>query len=356
MEDFDYNGLDAACNKYISLSYTITPSWKIPSDKIAYILECSTLRQNRTSDILFEKLRVPDLTNYIPKWYYKKTLSVLDSIHRASILTQNYLDATSKAYKNGIKENVIERVYYFYPWIRCFQTDTAIEITFFALIEYRNHRKVFKITKLIPDDLPSDVSIFYYLEQVWKEPIPSIHIDSDIYHYCPPDAEIREPGSTIVCYNSIFELFLRENFKYPFTLSDADIGLTGVGKLLISDDKKNKKVAHKLLQNTCYVSVKPALFDNYFSYTYKAYLTVANMETYRDVFWAYKRLCRRHHIDVIQAQAKQAYERFLINFAHKQNIRLDMSLEEFARQKNKKDLLDVLGTLVGKVCNELFPS
>ena len=49
MEDFDYNGLDAACNKYISLSYTITPSWKIPSDKIAYILNSVYTRSGQNS-------------------------------------------------------------------------------------------------------------------------------------------------------------------------------------------------------------------------------------------------------------------------------------------------------------------
>src|SRR5699024_2784630 len=123
-------------------------------------------------------LRIPYLIDYVSEQRHEKTISVLDSIHRASQLTQNYLDATSKAYKSCIKGNVIEHVYCFYPWIRCFQVDTAIEVTFFTLVEYRNHRKVFIITKLIPDDLSSDISIFDYLEQVWKAPVPTIHIDS----------------------------------------------------------------------------------------------------------------------------------------------------------------------------------
>ena len=145
MEDFDYNGLDTAWNKYISLSYTMPTFWRIPFEKVAYILEPRTLHEDRTSDILLERLRIPYLINYVSEHRHERTISVLDSIHKASQLTQNYLDATAKAYKNGIKENVIEHVYYFYPWIRCFQVDTAIEVTFFTLIEYRNHRKVFKI-------------------------------------------------------------------------------------------------------------------------------------------------------------------------------------------------------------------
>ena len=355
MEDFDYNGLDTALNKYISLSYTMPPSWKFSFDKVAYILEASTLHKDRPSDVLLERLKISCLIDFVATQHLKKTLSVINSIHRASMLTQNYLDATSKAYENSLKENVIERVYYFYPWIRCFQDDTALEVTFFSLIEYRNHRRIFKITKLIPDNLASDTSVFQYLEDVWKTPIPTIHIDSDIYHYFPPDFEL--PAShMLICFNSIFELFLRQNFKYSFHLSDADIGLIGVGKLLTSDDKKSRRVARKLQESTCYVSVTPSSFDDYFSYTYKAYLALANMETYRDIFFAYKRLCRKHHMDIRQTQAKQAYERFLLNFAHNQGIRLDMSLEELVYQKNKQELLDVIGTFLGKICSELLPS
>lgn len=356
MEDFDLNGLDTAWNKYISLSYTMPSSWKIPFDKVAYILEPCTLGEDRASDILLERLSLPALINYVSERRTEKIVSVLDSIHKVSLLTQSYLDGTSKAYKSGIKGNVIEHVYYFYPWIRCFQTDTAIEPTFFTLVEYRNHRRVFKIIKLIPDDLSSDISVFYYLEQVWKTPAPTIHIDSDIYHYSPPNDEINEPNSITICYNSIMELFLRENFKYSFKLSDVDIGLIGVGKLLTSDDKRPRKIARKLQKSTCYVSVTPSTFDDYFSYTYKAYLALANMETYRDIFFAYKRLCRKHHMDVRQTQTKQAYERFLLKFAHNQGIRLDMSLEELVRQKNKQELLEIVGTFLGKICSELLPS
>lgn len=355
MEDFDYNGLDTALNKYISLSYTMPASWKFSFDKVAYILEASTLRKDRPSDILLERLKISYLVDFVGAQHHKKTLSVINSIHRASMLTQNYLDATSKAYEKSLKENVIERVYYFYPWIRCFQDDTALEVTFFSLIEYRNHRRVFKITKLIPDNLASDTSIFQYLEDVWKTPIPTIHIDSGIYHYLPPNFEL--PTSQIlICFNSIFEFFLRQNFKYSFKLSDADIGLIGVGRLLTSDDKKPRRVARKLQKSACYVSVTPSLFDDYFSYTYKAYLALANMETYRDVFFAYKRLCKTHHTDDRKIQAKQAYERFLLNFAHDQGIRLEMSLEELVRQKNKQELLDIIGTIVGKIFSELLPS
>ena len=356
MEDFDYNGLDTAWNKYISLSYTMPTFWRIPFEKVAYILEPRTLHEDRTSDILLERLRIPYLINYVSEHRHERTISVLDSIHKASQLTQNYLDATAKAYKKGIKENVIEHVYYFYPWIRCFQVDTAIEVTFFTLIEYRNHRKVFKIVKLIPDDLSTDISILDYLEQVWKAPVPTIHIDSGIYSYFPTDDEIPEPNSTVICYNSIIQLFMYQNFKYSFNLSAADIGLIGVGQLVTADDKKPKRVARKLQKSTCYVSVTPSQFDDYFSYTYKSYLALANMETYRDIFFAYKRLCKAHHTDERKAQAKQAYERFLLNFAHEQGIRLDMSLEELVRQKNKQELLDVVGTFLGKICSELLPS
>lgn len=356
MEDFDYNGLDTAWNKYISLSYTMPTFWRIPFEKVAYILEPRTLHEDRTSDILLERLRIPYLINYVSEHRHERTISVLDSIHKASQLTQNYLDATAKAYKNGIKENVIEHVYYFYPWIRCFQVDTAIEVTFFTLIEYRNHRKVFKIVKLIPDDLSTDISILDYLEQVWKAPVPTIHIDSGIYSYFPTDDEIPEPNSTVICYNSIIQLFMYQNFKYSFKLSASDIGLIGVGQLVTADDKKPKRVARKLQKSTCYVSVTPSQFDDYFSYTYKSYLALANMETYRDIFFAYKRLYKAHHTDERKAQAKQAYERFLLNFAHEQGIRLDMSLEELVRQKNKQELLDVVGTFLGKICSELLPS
>jgi len=147
-----------------------------------------------------------------------------------------------------------------------------------------------------------------------------------------------------------------QNFKYSFKLSAADIGLIGVGQLVTADDKKPKRVARKLQKSTCYVSVTPSQFDDYFSYTYKSYLALANMETYRDIFFAYKRLCKAHHTDERKAQAKQAYERFLLNFAHEQGIRLDMSLEELVRQKNKQELLDVVGTFLGKICSELLPS
>lgn len=356
MEDFDYNGLDTARDKYISLSYTMPFFWKIPFDKVAYTLEPRTLHEDRASDALLERLRIPELINYVSDRHHERTISVLDSIHKASQLAQNYLDATSKAYKAGIKENVIEHVCYFYPWIRCFQADTAIEVIFFTLVEYRNHRRVFKITKLIPDDLSADITVFDYLEKVWKDPAPTIHIDSGIYRYASANDEIYEPNSIVICYNSIIQLFLRENFKYSFKLSDADIGLIGVGKLLTADDKKPRRVARKLQKSTCYISVTPSLLDDYFSYTYKAYLALANMETYRDIFFAYKRLCRKHHMDDRQTQAKQAYERFLLNFAHNQGIRLDMSLEELVRQKNKQELLDIVGTFLGKICSELLPS
>lgn len=58
MEDFDYNGLDTALNKYISLSYTMPPSWKFSFDKVAYILEASTLHKDRPSDVLLERLKI----------------------------------------------------------------------------------------------------------------------------------------------------------------------------------------------------------------------------------------------------------------------------------------------------------
>lgn len=61
-------------------------------------------------------------------------------------------------------------------------------------------------------------------------------------------------------------------------------------------------------------------------------------------------------MDDRKIQAKQAYERFLLNFAHDQGIRLEMSLEELVRQKNKQELLNNIGTIAGKIFSELLPS
>ena len=88
MEDFDLNGLDTAWNKYISLSYTMPSSWKIPFDKVAYILEPCTLGEDRASDILLERLSLPALINYVSERRTEKIASVLDSIHKVSLLTQ----------------------------------------------------------------------------------------------------------------------------------------------------------------------------------------------------------------------------------------------------------------------------
>lgn len=352
MEDFEYNGLDKAGDKYISLSYNMDPKWKIPEGKIAYILEPRTLTEDRRSGVLLKKMRIPELFDFVSESVYRKTISILDSIHSASVLTQNYIDATCKAYEFGIKRNVIERVYYFYPWVRCFQDDTALELTFFTLVEYRNHRRAFKVIKLIPDDLPSQVSILEYLEEVWKNPAPTIHIESEIYSYLPPDEELHNPDETVLCCTSIFESFVRQNFNLELKVSDAEIGLIGIGGLVTTDDKKTRRVRRKLLENVCYVSVTPSLFDDYFHYAYKAYKALTYMETYRDVFFAYKRMCKKRKLDERQKQAKQAYERFLMNFARKQGIRLDMSFEELVRQKKKKEILDTFMTLVAKIVNE----
>ena len=51
--------------------------------------------------------------------------------------------------------------------------------------------------------------------------------------------------------------------------------MIGVGQLVTADDKKPKRVARKLQKSTCYVSVTPSQFDDYFSYTYKSYLALA---------------------------------------------------------------------------------
>lgn len=352
MDDFDYNGLERAADKYISLSYGIDTRWRIPTDKVAYIFEPRTLNQVLRSDALLEEMRIPELITFISNTRKEKTLSVLSSIHKASMLIQNYFDSTAKAYKIGIKENIIERIYYFYPWVRCFQTDTAIEVTFFTLVEYRNSRRVFKIIKLVPDDLPDEVSVFQYLKEFWVVPVPTIHIESPVYQYTPPGEGPYDPQSKAICYNSIFKLFLRVNFELSLNVSDAEIGLTGIGKLLTADDKKQKRVSKKLLKSTCYVSVMPSLFDDYFSYTYKAFLALSQMEIYRDVFLAYKKLCKKSRPDERQDQAKQAYERFLEKFARKQGIRMDMSFEEFVRQKQKREILDMSMTLAAKMWNE----
>lgn len=352
MEEFDYNGLDKAGDKYVSLSYIVDPKWKIPQGKIAYLLEPRTLGNDRRSDALLEKMRIPELITFVSKAIPKRTISVLNSIHSASMLVQNYLDATYNAYQFGIKENVIERVYYFYPWVRCFQNDTALEVSFFTLVEYRNHRRAFKVIKLIPDDLSSEVSILEYLEDVWKMPSPTIHIESQIYSYLPPNKGPHDPNETVICCKSIFDSFVRQNFNLELKVSDAEIGLIGIGELVTTDDKKPGRVRRKLLENVCYVSVTPSLFDDYFHYAYKAYKALTYMETYRDVFFAYKRMCKKRKQDERQKQAKQAYERFLMDFARKQGIRLDMSLEELVRQKKKKEILDAFMTLAAKIVNE----
>lgn len=352
MDDFNYNGLDKAWNKYISLSYGIDTKWKIPTEKVAYIFEPRTFNQVRRSDELLERMRIPELITFVSNVGIQKSFSVLNSIHTVSTLTQNYFDSTVRAYKIGVKENIIERVYYFYPWVRCFQTDTALEATFFTLVEYRNSRRVFKITKLVPDDLPDEFSVFQYLEEFWTQPAPTIHIESPVYQYAPPSEGPYNPQNKEICYNSIFKLFLRFNFGLSLNVSDAEIGLTGVGKLLTADDKKQKKVSKKLLEGSCYVSVMPSLFDNYFSYAYKEFLALSQMETYRDIFLAYKKLCNRSRMDERQSQAKQAYERFLEKSARTQGIRMDMSLEEFVRQKKKREILDMSMTLAAKMWNE----
>lgn len=41
-----------------------------------------------------------------------------------------------------------------------------------------------------------------------------------------------------------------------------------------------------------------------------------------------------------------------MDFARKQGIRLDMSLEELVRQKKKKEILDAFMTLAAKIVNE----
>lgn len=342
MEEFDYNGLDKAGDKYVSLSYIVDPKWKIPQGKVAYLLEPRTLGDDRRSDALLEKMRIPELITFVSNAIPRRTLSVLNSIHSASVLTQNYLDATCKAYEFGIKRNVIERVCYFYPWVRCFQDDTALELTFFTLVEYRNHRRAFKVIKLIPDDLPSQVSILEYLEEVWENPAPTIHIESEIYSYLPPNSGPYNPEITEICCKSIFQLFVRQNFNLELRVSDAEIGLIGIGELIMTDDKKPRLVQRKLLENVCYVSVTPSIFDDYFSYARKAYEALTYMETYRDVFFAYKRMCKKRKLDERQKQAKQAYERFLMDFARKQGIRLDISLEEFIHQKRKKECMEFI--------------
>lgn len=354
MDNFDYNGLDKSIDKYISLSFTVDHNWKIPRGKIAYILESSTLNHGIKSDDVLTKLRIPDLIDYVSSHIPGRTVSVLDSIKSASSLTQRYLDATSKAYEFGIKGNVIERVYYFYPWVRSFQSDAALEVTFFTLVEYRNNRRVFKIIKLIPEELPDEISLLQYLESFWEYPEPTIHIESEIYHYGPPDEEPYNPNALIICHASVFNLFVTQNFNLKLNVSNAQIALAGIGKLLATDDKKLRKTQRKLLENVCYVSVLPTLFFNYFSYAYKAFMHLSYMETYRDIFLAYKRLCTRKHFNDRQLQAKQAYERFLTIFAQNQGIRLDMSLEEFVTQKKKRKILDLALTFFAKLLNEGF--
>lgn len=355
MRMIEYNGLAHAQDKYVSLAYNIDSKWKIPLEKVAYILEPKTLHEERRSDILLEQLRVPELIDFVASHQKKQTLSVLNSIHRISQLTQNYLDATADAYTFGIKENVIERVYYFFPWVRCFQTDTALEVTFFTLVEYRNHARFFKIIKLVPDDLESNISIAQYLEKIWIEPVPTIHIDSSIYLYDPPGEEYK-PDAMMICYNSILELFLHINFGRKFPLADAHIGLVGLGKLSTTDDKKPNRTARKITGSTCYVSVEPSYFEDYFSYAYKAYKALANIETLRDVLFAYKKLCKKHKLSKALQQIKDAYEQYLYDIANKQGIRLDMSLEEMIRKRKKRDLIDLVSTFGAKLASELLPS
>lgn len=355
MEKIEYNGLEYAQDKYVSLSYDIGSKWRIPLEKVAYILEPKTLHEERRSDILLEQMRIPELIDFVANKQKIRTLSILDSIHKASQLIQNYLKATETAYIFGIKENVIERVYYFFPWVRCFQTDTAIEVTFFTLIEYRDSTRFFKIIKLIPDDLESNISVAQYLDRIWVEPVPTIHIDSSIYLYAPP-GETYKPDSTMICYNSIFELFLQINFGRKFHLSDARIGLVGLGKLSTTDDKKPSRTARKIIKSTCYVSVETSYFEDYFSYSYKAYKALANIETLRDILFAYKKICKKPKLSETLQQVKDVYEQYLYDIASKQGIRLDMRMEEMIRKKKKRDLIDIVSTFGAKLASELLPS
>ena len=61
----EYNGLAHAQDKYVSLAYNIDSKWKIPLEKVAYILEPKTLHEERRSDILLEQLRVPELIDFV---------------------------------------------------------------------------------------------------------------------------------------------------------------------------------------------------------------------------------------------------------------------------------------------------
>ena len=102
--------------------------------------------------------------------------------------------------------------------------------------------------------------------------------------------------------------------------------------------------------------MEPSCFEDYFSYAYKAYKALANIETLRDVLFAYKKLCKKHKLSKALQQIKDAYEQYLYDIANKQGIRLDMSLEEMIRKRKKRDLIDLVSTFGAKLASELLPS
>ena len=358
MTKSDCDGVENAQNKYASFSYIVDSSWTPPAHCTMHILEQKNLGSVPSSDAILEDLRITELINYVYDHYHRRIISVLNSIHTASSLISEYMESTVKAYSYGIRCNAIERVRFFYPWVRCFQSDSALEITFFALVEYRNGKRVFKILILLPDDLLSDSTIFDYINQSWNIPIPTIHIDTEIYRYCPDDEEdemLNNQNGLVISYNSILGLFILANFGLHLLPDDnAQIAIIGTGRLAVSDDTKNRRVLRILREKSIYVSVENTIFDNYFSLCRKAFLALTYMETYRDVLVSYRNLCRKHHLTTSQVAQKDAFEHYIIEFSRKGKVRLDCDLEELVRKKNSSAIKDIIATFFAKTVSEMI--
>ncbi len=358
MTKSDCDGMEKAQNKYVSFSYIVDRSWVPPARCTMHILERKNLGSVPSSDDVLEDLQITELINYVYDYQRRGTISVLNSIHAASRLILEYMESTVKAYSYGIRCNVIERVRFFYLWVRCFQSDSALEITFFALVEYRNGKRVFKILKLLPDDLSSDSTIFDYINQSWNIPIPTIHVDTKIYRYCPDGEEKMisdDSNEVVIGYNSIFGLFIFTNFGLHLLPDEnAQIAIIGMGRLAVSDDTRNRRVLRILREKSIYVSVENTIFDNYFSRCRKAFLALTYMETYRDVLISYRNLCRKRHLTTSQAAQKDAFEHYIIEFSKKGKVRLDCELEELVRKKNSSAIKDIIATAFAKTVSEVI--
>lgn len=262
---------------YVSLSYKLPANYKISQDKVAFVLEPRTIKQAISADAILEKLMIPTLSQFSSGNSIPNTVST--DIYSVSNLIQVFFDSCSKAYRDEIRTGVISRVYFFYPWIRLYQNQQAYETTYFTVVEYGNQNRVFKVMKLISDLMDPLATIGDYLDETWNTVLPTIHINTEIYLYIPPDAlpdyqkdvlSPTFPGYSFT-YNSILGLFILTNFGLKLTLSNAEIAVVSRGDLSQADDLKVRNVAHKLSNKIVYVAVKPHLFDNYKTYCNAAF-------------------------------------------------------------------------------------